>query len=124
MTKYEITFLVLSICTFIFMILYVFFGEYTVKKLRKIAETKEELGIDTVGGKDILNVAMALTIPRKLNRKLRTTPVGDYFADADKIYPHTKLFDRIIARVLYWLTIIITVGFLSLALVKYLSTKT
>ena len=117
MTKSQIFFFIIMVCLFISMILFVFFGEYTVRKLRKLNDTKDDLGFDPVGGKDIFNVAVALTIPRNWNRKLRSTPLGDYFADADKILPHTKLFDRIVARMLGGLFIFITIGLLTLILI-------
>lgn len=101
------------------MILYIFFGEYTVRKLRKIADIKDELGFDPVGGKDIINVAMALTFPRKWNRVLRSSPLGDYFANADKLYQYTKVIDRIIARILAGLLIFVTISILSMAFIKY-----
>ena len=121
MTNTQIVFFIIMICLFISMKLFVFFGEYTVRKLRKLDDTKDDLGFDPVGGKDIYNVAVALTIPRKLNRKLRAAPLGDYFADADKIYPYTRLFDRIIARILVSLLLFITVGLLTLALIDHLT---
>jgi len=44
-------------------ILYVVFGQVTVRKLIKNPETKHELGVEFVSGWDIVNVAQALSIP-------------------------------------------------------------
>ena len=42
---------------FVVMLLYLLFGQITVRKLRKNPETKQSLGIEFVSGWDILNVA-------------------------------------------------------------------
>lgn len=45
-------------------ILYVLFGQVTVRKLRKNTETKDYLGLELSSGWDILNVASAICRPR------------------------------------------------------------
>ena len=49
--------------SFLTIVLYVIFGQVTVRELRKNPETKEKLGIEFVSGWDILNVAGALSTP-------------------------------------------------------------
>ncbi len=85
------------------LILYVIFGQLTVRKLRKNPETKQDLGMEFASGWDILNVAGALAMPRWLNRKLRSTPLSFMYADADLLDKHTTLFDRVLAIIFYWL---------------------
>jgi len=55
---------IVGICMFLTAILYVIFGQVTVKKLRKNPKTKDALGLEYVSGWDIINVAQALAIPR------------------------------------------------------------
>ena len=77
-------------------ILFVIFGQVTVRKLRKNPETKHELGIEFVSGWDILNVAQALSLPAALEKRLKNK---EFHANADLLYKHTTVFDRVLARV-------------------------
>ena len=87
-------------------ILYIEFGQVTVRRLRKIPKLKETLGMEIVSGADILNVAMALSLPRWLARKASRSKVSFLFADSDLLYRHTTLFDRVLARFMYWIFMI------------------
>ena len=91
---------------FISMILYVIFGQVTVRKLRKNPETKDELGMEFVSGWDIFNVAWALTLPIKYVRRSKKGLFGILRADVDLLHKHTTRFDRILARVfgVLWLS--------------------
>jgi hypothetical protein len=94
--------LLLAIDTFICiiaLILYVIFGQITVRKLRKNPETKDALGIEFVSGWDILNVAEALALPKKYALRRKKLAFGMLHADADVLYQHTTRFDRILAKI-------------------------
>jgi len=84
-------------------VLFVIFGQVTVRKLRKNPETKQALGIEFASGLDILNVAQALSLPKAVVQKIRANPTGALHADPDLLYKHTTTFDRLLARVFYWL---------------------
>ena len=87
---------------FIAMIFFVIFGQVTVRKLRKNAKTKDELGIEFASGWDILNVAGALARPVWLSRKLKNTPLGHYlYANTEVLFNNTNTFDRVLASVFY-----------------------
>lgn len=88
---------------FLAMILFVIFGQVTVRRLRKNPATKNELGIEFASGWDIFNVAGALALPKWLNRKLRNTPLSSLYADAELLDKHTNAFDKILARLFYFL---------------------
>ncbi|MFT7680915.1 MAG: hypothetical protein ACI935_000348 [Moritella dasanensis] len=92
-----------AIFTFIACILYVIFGQVTVRKLRKNPETKDKLGVEFVSGWDIIKVAQALSLPRFMTDKFKQSPLSGLFADADVLFEHTTRFDKILARVFYWL---------------------
>jgi TRAP-type C4-dicarboxylate transport system permease small subunit len=83
------------------MILFVIFGQTTVRKLRKNPETKNALGVEFVSGWDILNTANALALPKKFARRIKKAPFGMLHADADLLYKHTSRFDRILAKIFY-----------------------
>jgi len=104
---------------FIVMVLYVLFGQLTVRKLRKNPETKHELGIEFASGLDILNVAQALTVPRATMRKYKNkqTFLSAFYADADLLYKHTNRFDRVLARVLYILFVLCGSGGIALVII-------
>jgi len=97
-------------------VLYVLFGEITVRRLRKNPETKEALGFDYVNGRDIVSTAIALSVPRSLNRKARRSKISFMFADADILYQHTSLFDRVLARIFAYLFFFTGIGFLLTAI--------
>jgi branched-subunit amino acid permease len=77
-------------------ILFVFFGQKTMRKLRKNPKTKHSLGIEFVSGYDTVNVMAALTFP-KLTNKLKNSPFSAFDADADLVKRYTTRFDRIVA---------------------------
>ena len=88
---------------FISCILFVIFGQVTVRKLRKNPETKHALGIEFASGLDILNVAQALSLPAALEKRLKNK---EFHANADLLYKHTTVFDRVLARVFYTLFVL------------------
>jgi hypothetical protein len=89
--------------TFLSMLLYVLFGQFTVRRLRKTQQLKCELGIQFVSGWDIINVAQALALPRSWCRKLEHGPLGSLYANSTLLYKHTTPIDRFIASAFYWL---------------------
>ncbi len=89
--------------TFLSMILYVLFGQLTVKKLRKDEVLKNSLGLELVGGWDIINVAQALAIPRSWSKKLENSPLSALYAKSECLRENTTRFDRVLAAMFYWL---------------------
>ena len=88
---------------FVSAILFVIFGQITVRKLRKNPETKDGLGFEYISGWDILNVAQALAMPRSLMRKLKDSSISALYSNVDILYKHTSKLDRALASVFYWL---------------------
>lgn len=84
-------------------VLFVIFGQVTVRKLRKNPDTKAQLGIELASGWDILNVAAALSRPKWLSEKFKKSSLSFLAANTDVLYNNTTLFDRILARV-FWFT--------------------
>jgi hypothetical protein len=84
-------------------ILYVAFGQITVRKLRKNPETKNSPGIEFVSGWDIINVAQALAMPEFILRKFKNKKILSLFANTEILIKHTNKFDRILAFLFYWL---------------------
>jgi hypothetical protein len=89
--------------TFFTCILYVLFGQLTVRKLRKNPATKASLGIELASGWDIINVAQALSIPKSWRRKLENSPLSSIYANSDLLLQHTNKFDRVLGALFYWL---------------------
>lgn len=98
-------------------ILYILFGQITVRKLRKNPETKDSLGLEYVSGWDIINVAQALAFPRSWSKKLESGRLSFLYADVAVIQSHTTKFDRFLGALFYWL---LMVSGLSLALLALL----
>jgi len=88
---------------FITCILYVAFGQITVRRLRKNLKTKNVLGIEFASGWDIINVAQALSIPRSWSRKLEGSPLSLLYADSEILLQNTTKLDRVLGAVFYWL---------------------
>ncbi|GGB01939.1 hypothetical protein [Agarivorans gilvus] len=98
----EATFLAIpAVFAFFACILYVLFGQITVRKLRKNPETKGQLGVEFFSGWDILNVAAALSRPKWLSEKFKKSRFSFLSANYDVLFINTTLFDRILARV-FW----------------------
>ena len=92
-------------------ILFVLFGQITVRKLRKKPEVKESLGASFVSGWDILNVGGALCRPRWLDARFKKSNFSWLAADSSIIKKHTTQFDRVLGRVFfisYCITVFIT----------------
>ena len=99
--------------TFITCILYVVFGQVTVRKLRKNPKTKGALGTEFVSGWDIINVAQTLAIPRSWSKKFENSPLAYMYTNSDLLFEHVNKFDRILGAVFYWvLTVSGLVGIL------------
>jgi len=90
---------------FVTAILFVIFGQITVRKLRKNPQTKDQLGIEFASGWDIVNVAQALAIPRILIRKLNNSPLSALYANSDLLHKYTNKFDKVLAVIFYWLLV-------------------
>ncbi len=99
----SVVFAVVMAGVFFSAILYVVFGQITVRKLRNNPETRHELGIELISGWDIINVAQALALPRLIVMKLKETRLSSLYANAELLYKHTTLFDRLLAVLFYWL---------------------
>ncbi len=92
-----------AVFVFLACILYVVFGQVTVRKLRKNPKTKDALGLEYVSGWDIINVAQTFAFPRAWIYKVEKTKFAFIYADASLLYAHTTKFDRILGCVFYWL---------------------
>lgn len=79
-------------------ILFVVFGQVTVRKLRKNPKLKGDLGFEFVSGWDIVNVAHSLFIPLSLSDKLHKGPLAFLEANARTIREHTTKLDLFLAR--------------------------
>ena len=83
-------------------ILFVVFGQLTVRKLRKNPALKGKLGFEFVSGYDILNVASALTAPKWFRDKFSKSQIAFLAADYQALYQNTSLFDRVLGRT-FWI---------------------
>jgi hypothetical protein len=95
----------------IVMILYVAFGQITVRKLRRNPKTKHALGIEFVSGWDIINVAQALALPEFITKKLKRSSLSSLYADAELLQCNTSRFDRLLAGFFYWLLMLTGLSF-------------
>ncbi len=109
---------VVAFFMFISAILFVLFGQITVRKLRKNPNTKDALGIEYASGWDIINVAQALAFPKSWSRKLASSPLSSMHANAELLYKYTSKFDRILGSTFYW---ILTISGLSGAILVLLN---
>lgn len=88
-------------------ILFVIFGQITVKKLRKTPGARDSLGVEFANGWDILNVAQSLSLPKIIAEKINQSPIAFMYADRSVLYENTTKFDRLLAR-LFWYTYMIS----------------
>lgn len=92
-----------AIFMFISCILYVVFGQITVRKLRKNPKTKDALGVEFASGWDIINVAQAFSLPRSWTKKIEDSKYSFMYANATVLYENTTRFDHILGCIFYWL---------------------
>ena len=97
-------------------ILFVMFGQKTVRKLRNNPAIKDSLGIEFISGWDIIHVANALALPEWLTRKVRQSRLSAFFANAEVLKKHVTKFDVVIAKVFWGLWIAWTSALLILIL--------
>ena len=83
-------------------VLYVIFGQITVRKLRNNPVTKNALGSEFASGWDILNVAKALSIPRSWSKKLENSRFSFLYANSDLIFKNTTKLDRFLGFIFFW----------------------
>lgn len=100
--------------TFFSMILYVVFGQLTVRKLRKDEALKDSLGLELASGWDIINVAQALAIPRSWAKKLENSPLSALYAKSESLRENTTRFDRVLAVIFYWFLTVSGVSMITL----------
>ena len=97
-------------------ILLIVFGEVTLRRLRRDPATRGHLGHEFLPGWDIVNVAVALSWPRRLKRRLDHGVLGDFHANTEIMLRHTSGLDRFLARAFY-ATVIFSVLWLALFIV-------
>lgn len=91
-----------AVLAFFTCILFVLFGQITVRKLRKNPETKGALGTEFYSGWDILNVAQAIAFPKSWSDRLEKGSLSFLHANASLIRAHTTKFDRCLGALFYW----------------------
>ena len=84
------------------LILYVVFGQVTVKRLRKDPVTKSALGLEFASGWDVLNAAQALSLPRMITSRLENGSLSPMYANSNLLRQNTTLTERILAAIFYW----------------------
>ena len=103
MSQFSTLLAISAASSFIVAILFIIFGQVTVRKLRKMTETKDMLGLEFINGWDIINVAQALSLPRSLTKILDQSSLSFLHANSELLHKNTNWFDRILAKTFYWL---------------------
>ncbi|WP_200897976.1 hypothetical protein [Arsukibacterium sp. MJ3] len=101
-------------------ILYVVFGQVTVRKLRKNPKTKDALGLEYASGWDIINVAQAFSLPRSWTKKIENSRFSFMYANATILFENTTKLDQVLGFVFYWLLTISGLSGALLVLLNYL----
>ncbi|WP_193049948.1 hypothetical protein [Pseudoalteromonas undina] len=103
MSDREIWVAILIMSSIISGILYVAFGQMTVRKLRKNPKTKDILGLEVISGWDIINVAQAFSLPRRWLLKIEKSKFSFMYAHSPLLFENTTKFDRFLGCIFYWL---------------------
>ncbi len=96
------------------MILYVLFGQLTVRRLRKNELLKNNLGIEFASGWDIINVAQTLAIPKMWSEKLENGSLSVFYVKSQFLRENTTRLDRVLAIVFYWVLTISGISLIAL----------
>ncbi|CAG19828.1 hypothetical protein [Photobacterium profundum] len=113
-----------AIIGFFAIILFVLFGQITVRKLRKNPKTKEALGSELVSGWDILNVAKAIALPRAWSKRFENSPLSFMYANSTLVLKHTNKLDRFLGGVFFLCWMVSGLMFFSLMLLDLLGVFT
>ncbi|MCW9046946.1 MAG: hypothetical protein OQK46_02615 [Gammaproteobacteria bacterium] len=100
--------------------LFLFFSQFTVRKLKNNPQTRDELGFEYISGWNIINAAQALAMPDALIKKFNKTPLASLFADSELLNRNTNKFDRTLAIIFYWLFIFSGIFAAILVLLNYI----
>lgn len=95
-------------------IIFVIFGQVTVRKLRSIPMCKDLLGIELVSGWSIFNVAIIMSMPKRWSRILNNGAMSFYFPNAEALGKYTTRTDRLLAHLLFGLTYATVIGLFAL----------
>ena len=105
MNRDQISLLLAAVCVgslVLWIILFAVFGAVTVRRLRRHPEVREKMGYEFFPGCGIVNVAVALSWPRRIMHWLDTRAVLGLHANSETMYRHTSGLDRVLARAFYW----------------------
>lgn len=102
--QYYLGLLILS--TILTGILFVLFGQISVRKLRKNPKTRDALGLEYVSGWNIINAAQALAFPISWSRKLEGSRLAFMYANSKLLHENTNRLDRFLGAVFYWLMMV------------------
>ena len=83
-------------------VMYLVFGQVTVRRLRKDPATRDCLGVEFMHGGDIGNVARALGWPRWMQERSERGALGFMLARSQVIRQHTTRLDRALGRACFW----------------------
>lgn len=95
----------LILATLLTSIMFVLFGQITVRKLRKRPDTRNALGLEHVSGWDIINAAQALALPQRLSKKLEKSPLSFIYGKSSVLRENTNPLDRFLGSLFYWMMI-------------------
>ena len=109
-----------AIFVFLGLILYVVFGQVTVRRLRKNPKTKNALGLEFASGWDILNVAQALSLPKIITKKLESSSISTIYANSDLLRKNTTPTDRVLAAIFYWVFTLASLSMIFLVFINSL----
>lgn len=96
----------LILATILTGIMFVLFGQITVRKLRKNPKTRNALGLEYVSGWDVINAAQALAFPRSWSKKLERSPLSFIYANSLILIENTNRLDRFLGSLFYWMMIV------------------
>ena len=106
MTDRAIYVVILIAAALIVGILYIVFGQLTVKRLRNNPKTRDALGLEYVSGWDIINVAQALALPKTWSKKIEDGSLSFMHAKASLLLENTNKLDRFLGALFYWLLLL------------------
>ncbi len=109
MSSSHISLGIIILATVVVGVLFVLFGQITVRKLRKKDCSKNNMGLELASGWDILNAAGALSTPNWLRKKLESSRLAGFSANYNFLFENTNKFDRVLARI-FWYFYLITGG--------------
>ncbi|ARU55377.1 hypothetical protein OLMES_1298 [Oleiphilus messinensis] len=78
------------------------FAQTTVRKIENNPTLMDQVGIEFINGWRIFNIAEALAMPLAIFNRIKSSPLGVLYANAEPLRESANRLDKFLAHLLFW----------------------